>query len=68
MWVGLIQSDDGLNRTKTDLPGARRNSVADSLGTCTATSALFWVFRLMSVELEIQYEPFPVSSTYWLIL
>ena len=28
MWVGLIQSVEGLNNTKTDFPMARRNSVS----------------------------------------
>ena len=46
MWVGLIQSVEVLNRTKTDLPKQEGILPVDGLQTQTATTALSWVSSL----------------------
>ena len=37
MWVGLIESVEGLNRRKTDLPEKEKNLSVDCFGAYTAT-------------------------------
>ena len=51
MWVGLIQSVEALNKTKTDLPVAKRNSAR----------------RLIEIELQLFLESLDsLTCRFWI--
>ena len=53
MWVGLIESVEGLNRTKTDLSEKEKNPSADCFGAWTAT--ISWVSSLLNYPADFGF-------------
>ena len=66
MWMGLIQSDEGLNKTKTDYFQARGNS--GSRWSLNLNWNINSYFILTVFGLELQLWPFPESPVCWLSL
>ena len=63
MWIGLIQSVEGFNKTKTDYFQARGNS--GSRWSLNLNWNIKYYFSLAVFGLELQLWPFPESPVCW---